>query len=123
MMEFKLNARYARLWLRYVVAMREYYEGKNDDFEYICPFCELADDIFTRHCMNKFGLTKDDCIGFDKCDFCLWKLFEGECCPDIIAINGRQLRKPTWCASSIKRLKRWEARLKEIIKKEEWGIK
>jgi len=102
-MTYQLTPEHAKLWFPVVRELREYYEGKNDEFKYICPLCDVA-----------WMISPD----LSRCPFCLWVLFEGEVCKEFIGDAGekRRDRPPDWCKQSISRLKRWERELKKIIK-------
>ncbi len=90
----------ARKWLKAVVSLREYYEGKNLLWKYGCPFCSLADhpDGWSKECCHK----------------CLWVLFDDTTCPRGVT-DRRYEREVDWVAASIPRLKRWERKLNRII--------
>ncbi len=90
----------ARKWLKAVVSLREYYEGKNGLWEHTCPLCPVKR-------LSKKG-----------CEMCLWYLFEGEGCSggDRFNVEWRRThRPPGWTSLAIPRLKRWERKLKRII--------
>lgn len=89
----------ARQWLKAVISLREYYEGKNAEWVSQCPLCFLGGFYTDPGCPN-----------------CLWTLFEGKRCKPETG-GRRYLKKPWWVAKSIPRLRRWERRLKRIMGK------
>jgi len=108
---YQLTPKHAKLWLPVVKRLREYYEGKNDKFIGDYPLCDMADKI-TSQIYEQSGRL------LINCSVCPWFIFEGYYCivleKDILAL--REERDPDWCKQSISRLKRWEKKLKKIIK-------
>jgi len=86
----------ARRWLRAVESLIAYYQGENNDWIGVCPFCEIVDKYY-----------------FD-CQNCLCPLFEGMQCGDYLDVIERDTRPPEWCAIAIPRLRRWKRRLLKI---------
>jgi len=92
-------------WLEAIHHMRAYYEFKTELHQIFqgssfgCLFCRISEQ---------------------SCDKCLWMLFDGVRC-DVYANKKfhssvgllRDLRPRDWVEDSLKRLSRWEARLKE----------
>ncbi len=93
----------ARQWLKAVISLREYYEGKNDKWKNRCPLCPIS-----RHDNST------DCG-------CLWVYFEGNSCEwwKTGICRKRENRTTEWVAKSIPRLRRWERRLRRIINKKD----
>ena len=112
-MSYKLTPEHAKLWFPVVRELREYYKGKNDKFIENCPLCSMAGKITNQ-------IYEQSEKWLMNCSVCLWYIFEGYYCS---AIKGnvsafREKRYSEWSKQSVKRLKRWERRLKKIIEKE-----
>lgn len=95
----------AKVWLRSVRSMRNYYLGKHDRYKLVCLFCDLTP------------------VGEIGCNRCLWLIFSGISCRNYGAryfqyenvSDLRQNRDKRWVKLAFKRLDRWEKRLLEII--------
>ena len=112
-MTYQLTPKHAKLWLPVVRELREYYEGKNDKFIKDCPLCGMADKI-TNQIYKQSGKWLINCL------VCPWFIFEGDVCVRLVrnVEERRDDKSQDWCKQSIKRLKRWERKLKKIIKEE-----
>ena len=125
-MACQLTPKHAKLWLPVVRELREYYEGKNDKFENSCPFCKKAEKLCDSYLYENCGFDDKDLkimaekgLKWSSCFCCPWFIFEGDSC--LVCgenvLDLREERDPIWCKQSIKRLKRWERKLEEIIRR------
>lgn len=92
----------AEQWLRAVRELIAYYKGENDDYQYSCSLCKIPHE--------------------PGCPDCPWMMFSKIYCTDYTwryfkedIVDLRVCRNPRWVRSSLKRLKKWEGRLLDIL--------
>jgi len=112
-MTYKLTPEHAKLWLPVVRELRGYYERKRKQAFYFNVLNIIPSGYL---CSVAMTIQKNP---FKACDYCLWKIFEGNKCPTFLP-SIWDIIPSSVCKelieNHISRLKRWERRLEEIIR-------
>lgn len=95
----------AELWLIALRELRDYYEHKNDFFDYLCPLCCVARHLVDMSFLRRPRLHPEENF---YCWVCPWRQVDGQYCGETAnVLSNRETRPDDWCKKSIARIDRW----------------